>query len=236
MIDFIYEPGNSILHRMGPSAKFTGLILFSIIILITNGFLCAVISVIIISSLLLISGLSWRTVVKPLNKLVFFLVMIFMMNILFYTDEICLFRYGFICISKKGFLQGFTNVLHIFSITVLSSFFIRTTTTVEIMKGLENLMQPLRVLGVPTKDIALIMSIALQFIPVFFTDIERIRKAQITRGADLSEGSVIGRIKSIYPLIIPAFISAFRHADDLASAIEARGFQSENDLKRSQIK
>ena len=88
-------------------------------------------------------------------------------------------------------------------------------------------MSPLRLFGIPTKDIALIMSISLQFIPVFFSDIDRIRKAQTARGVDFSKGSVMDRAKSVFPLVIPAFISAFRRADELSLAIEARGYNSE---------
>ena len=128
------------------------------------------------------------------------------------------------CFSKEGIIRGIEIILRTTVVMMLSYIFIRTTTTVEIMKGIERVMTPLRFLRVPTRDIALIMSIALQFIPVLYADFDRIRKAQIARGADFSGKSLKIRIKLILPLVIPAFVSAFRRADELSLAMEARGF------------
>ena len=122
-------------------------------------------------------------------------------------------------------------ILHTFFITVISFIFIQTTTSVEIMKGIERLLKPLQFIGIPVHEIALIISIALQFIPVFYADFDRIRKAQIARGADFTDGKISARIKAILPLVIPAFVSAFRRADELSLAMEARGFNLECDKK-----
>lgn len=229
MIDFTYQYSDSFLHRLDPAVKLFGLIFLSAIVLLTNGLFGTILSAILIAVLMFAGNLSFRTLFKPLKRLIPFLALIFLMNALFYSEESCLYAFWLICISKAGIIKGYNIVLHTFTITVLSSIFIRTTTSVEIMKGMETIMKPLRCLGVPVRDVSLIMSIALQFIPVFFNDLDRIRKAQISRGADFSGGSLIDRAKAVFPLVIPAFISAFRRADDLSMAIEARGFQSERE-------
>ena len=230
MIDFSYQTGDSFLHRLDPAIKLSGLLIASLIVLLTNGLLSLIISAVLIFLFLRMSKLPAKTVFRPLKRLTVFLSAIFLMNALFYNDGRCIFSWWLLCISQTGIIQGCNIVLHTAVVTVLSSIFIQTTTSIEIMKGLERLMRPLRKLSVPTRDIALIMSIAIQFIPVFFSDLDRIRKAQTARGADFSGGSLSSRIKSIIPLVIPAFISAFRRADELSYAIDARGYQSDKDL------
>ena len=233
MIDFSYQSGDSFLHRLNPALKFVGLIVCSVIILSTNDLTGLLVSAAIIAILMILSKSDFRSTFRPLKRLSWFLIMIFLMNALFYSADQCLFSFWLICVSKGGLIQGANILLHTSAVTIISYIFIRTTTSVEIMKGMETLMRPLRVFGVPTRDIALIMSIALQFIPVFFSDFDRIRKAQIARGADFSAGSLKDRAKSVFPLVIPAFISAFRRADELSLAIEARGFQSEYENRDS---
>lgn len=229
MIDLNYIYGDSVLHKMNPAIKFSGLILLSILILFLKGFACLIISVLIIFSLLYLARLDIKTVVRPFKRLRWFFIMIFLMNALFYKGNNCIYNIGFICLSKEGALTGANIVLHSFAVTILSFIFIQTTTSVEIMKGIERIMSPLRLIGIPTRDIALIMSIALQFIPVFYSDFDRIRKAQIARGADFTGNSLKDKIRIIFPLVIPAFVSAFRRADELSLAMEARGFSLELD-------
>lgn len=229
MIDLAYQNSNSILHRIDPTIKFLGLILLSVIVLVTNNLPCTIISAVLIISLTSLANLPLKTVFSPLKRLFLFLVMIFLMNALFFDSKDCLYSFHWICISVKGIEQGYNIVIHTITITILSSIYIKTTTSIDIMKGMEKAMSPLRLLHVPTKDISLIMSIALQFIPVFFSDIDRIRKAQTARGADFNTGTLFERIRSIFPLVIPAFVSAFRRADELSIAIEARGYQSDRD-------
>ncbi len=224
MIDLTYIYKDSVLHKMDPAIKFIGLILLSILILLLNGFKCLITSVLIIFVLLYLGHLDIAAVVNPLKRFLWFFVMIFLMNALFYKGNNCLFSIWMICLSKEGLIHGGEIILHTAAVMILSYIFIRTTTSVEIMKGIEKVMTPLRFFGFPTRDIALIMSIALQFIPVLYSDFDRIRKAQIARGADFNDKSIKNRIKLILPLVIPAFVSAFRRADELSLAMEARGF------------
>lgn len=229
MIDFAYHSGDSIIHRMDPKIKLPAVFILILLMLLTDGIIGTVTAFVLIIGLTVLSKLSFGTVLAPLKRLRFFLILIFLMNSLFSgSGEQCLYSFGPICISRAGILQGYNIVLHILGVSVLSSIYIRTTTSVEVMKSLESCMRPLRVFGVPIRDLALIMSTALQFIPVLFSDIDRIRKAQIARGADFSSKSLADRVRAVFPLVIPAFISAFRRADELSMAIDARGYQSDN--------
>lgn len=229
MIDITYIYRDSLLHKMDPAIKFAGLVLLSILILFLNGFVCLISSILIVSVLLLLGSLDIKTVITPLKRLLWFFVMMFFMNALFYKGNTCIYSMWTICLSKEGAIKGANIVLHTSVVTILSYIFIRTTTSVEIMKGIEKVMTPLKFIGIPIRDVALIMGIALQFIPVFYSDLDRIRKAQISRGADFTDNSLINRIKLIFPLVIPAFVSAFRRADELSLAMEARGFSLQID-------
>ena len=229
MIDITYIYRDSLLHKMDPAIKFAGLVLLSILILFLNGFVCLISSILIVSVLLLLGSLDIKTVITPLKRLLWFFVMMFFMNALFYKGNTCIYSMWTICLSKEGAIKGANIVLHTSVVTILSYIFIRTTTSVEIMKGIEKVMTPLKFIGIPIRDVALIMGIALQVIPVFYSDLDRIRKAQISRGADFTDNSLINRIKLIFPLVIPAFVSAFRRADELSLAMEARGFSLQID-------
>ena len=229
MIDLTYNYSDSFLHKSDPAIKFAGLIVLSILILFLNGFACLLTSVLIVSVMLHLGHLDIKTVITPLKRLLWFFVMMFFMNALFYKGNTCIYSMWTICLSKEGVIKGADIVLHTSSVTILSYIFIRTTTSVEIMKGIEKVMTPLKFIGIPIRDVALIMSIALQFIPVFYSDLERIRKAQIARGADFAGNSLKNRIRLILPLVIPSFVSAFRRADELSLAMEARGFSLQTD-------
>ena len=227
MIDFAYLEGDSFLHRLDPAVKLIGLLLGSVLILLTKDIAGLILSVILLSVLIFLSRLPVKALFHPLRRLLPFLIMIFLMNVLFTGSDSCLVSLWYFCISKAGLKQASNILLNTVSVTLLSVLFIRTTTSVSIMHGMETCMSPLRMFRIPTRDIALIMSIALQFIPVFFADLDRIRKAQTVRGADLSGGSLIKRAGAVSSLVIPAFVSAFRRADELSLAIEARGYQND---------
>lgn len=229
MIDFIYQSGNTVIHRLNPSIKISGLLLLSILILNLDWILCLLLSSLLITVLIHLAELDLKVVFSPIKRVSWFLILIFLFNAILFNNGNCFFKKWLICISYSGIIQGLNIILHTISITLLSTIFICTTTSIEIMKGLESLMKPLKTIGFPTRDIALIISVSLQFIPIIFFDFDRIKKSQIARGANISGKSIKDRVKYIYPIVIPAFTSAFRRADELALAIEARGYRSEKE-------
>lgn len=230
MIDFNYQTGDSILHKMDPAIKFCGLILFSCVIVVLQGLSLILASVILISVFLLLSQQSVKKIFTPVLRFIPFFTAILLVNTVFYNNTECQYRFWLICISKAGFLQGIYIVVRTITIFIMSSVFIKTTSTIEIMETVEKILSPLRIIKVPVKDISLIMSISIQFIPIIFYDFERIRKAQITRGADLNNRkTILDKVKTYIPIIIPTFISVFRRADELSMAIEARGYNNKED-------
>ncbi len=229
MIDFNYYYDDSIMHRADPLLKFLSLIFFSILICRAKGILLFIISSVLIIISILLSKISLKRLFSPLLRLIPLLAAILIVNTFFYNNGECIYQFHLLCLSKEGFLQGLNIILRTITIIGLSFVFIQTTTSIEIMDAIEHLLLPLRFLKIRTRDISLIMSISIQFIPIIFSDFERIKKAQIIRGADFSDKSIRGTIKTVIPVVIPAFISVFRRADELSMAIEARGYNSEDE-------
>lgn len=230
MIDFNYQTGDSILHKMNPAIKFCGLILFSCIIVVIKGKYLLLLSVVLITISLILSQQSVKKIFIPVLRFIPFFSAILLVNTVFYNSSECQYKFWLICISKAGFFQGLYIVIRTITIFIMSSVFIKTTSTIEIMETVEKGLSPLRIIKIPVKDISLIMSISIQFIPIIFYDFERIRKAQITRGADLNNRkTIVDKIKTYIPIIIPTFISVFRRADELSMAIEARGYNIPDD-------
>ncbi len=230
MIDFNYQAGDTILHKMNPVIKFCGMILFSCVIVVLQGISLILASVFLITVSLLLSQQSVKKLFTPVLRFIPFFLAILLVNTVFYNNSECQYKFWLICISKAGFLQGLYIVIRTITILIMSSVFIKTTSTIEIMEAVEKILSPLRIIKIPVKDISLIMSISIQFIPIIFYDFERIRKAQITRGADMnSRKTLLDKVKTYIPIIIPTFISVFRRADELSMAIEARGYNITDD-------
>lgn len=225
MIDFNYQAGDSILHKLNPVIKFCGLISFSCVIVSLKGISLLLASTGLIAISLFLSQQSVKNIFKPVLRFFPFFSAILLANTVFYNNSECQIKFWLICISKTGFLQGIYIVIQMITIFIISAVFIKTTSTIEIMETVEKILSPLRIMKIPVKDISLIMSIAIQFIPIIFYDFERIRKAQIARGADMNNRiTLFEKIKTYIPIIIPTFISVFRRADELSIAIEARGY------------
>lgn len=161
----------------------------------------------------------------------FFLV-IFLMNALFFdsADRIC--SWWIFSLSHGGLVQGANVVLRVMLIIIISNIFTCTTDTAEITFALNSLIKPLKFIRVPVEDVAMIISIAIQFIPTLLEETDTIRKAQTARGARFESKRLLEKAASITPLVIPIFISAFRHADELSQAMEARGYRNARNRTR----
>jgi energy-coupling factor transport system permease protein len=157
------------------------------------------------------------------------------MNILMTPGNHIVFRYGIITIYKEGLnLAGFMMLRLIFLI-VGTSLLTLTTSPIELTDGLEKLMNPLKKIGVPAHELAMMMTIALRFIPTLIDETDKIMKAQMARGADFESGNLVQRAKSLIPVLVPLFISSFRRADELAMAMEARCYKGGNGRTRMKI-
>ncbi|WP_251424402.1 energy-coupling factor transporter transmembrane component T family protein [Veillonella agrestimuris] len=219
-----YFPGNSFIHRMDPRAKIIATTIFIIAIFLANTPLAyGIVGAFTVGALLLSRlplNLLWRSV-KPL-----WIIIVFTMGIhIFTTPGESLFSYGIINITDKGVAMGLQMGARLIFLILFSSLLTYTTSPIRLTDGIEHLLSPFRRIGVPAHELAMMMTIALRFIPTLLDETDRIMKAQSARGADFVTGSLIQRAKNMVPLLVPLFISAFRRADELAIAMEARCYR-----------
>ncbi len=155
-----------------------------------------------------------------------FFCTIFLMNSLFFETENVLCSWWIFHPSIGGIKQGFFVVVHVVLVLIISNVFTLTTSPTDVTTALESLIKPLKLLGVPTEDVAMIMSVAIQFIPTLMEQTQTVKMAQIARGARFESKKLRERALSVAPLVVPIFLAAFRRADELSLAMEARGYRS----------
>jgi energy-coupling factor transport system permease protein len=179
-----------------------------------------------VTAILYLTRLPLYLAIGSLRRMWAFLGVIFVMNAFFFDTATPLWSWWIFTLSQAGIRQGFHVVAHVGLIIILSHGFTMTTSPMDITKALESLIKPLQRIGVPTDDVALIISVAIQFIPTLLEEADMIKKAQIARGARFESRRLVEKATSYLPLIVPIFLAAFRRADELAQAIEARGYRS----------
>jgi len=223
-----YYPADSVMHRLDPRMKIVVGILY-----IVASFLCKnVISfaLLLVSAFLLIviSRIPVKIVIRSIKAIIFIMVFTAILNI-FWTKgeaEELLFSWKFINIYVSGLYNAAFIVIRIVSMIIGTSIFLTyTTTPIQLTDGLEQLLSPLKVIHVPVHEFAMMMSIALRFIPTIIEETEKIMAAQKARGADFSNGSIVKRAKALIPILIPLFISSFRRAGELATAMTCRCYR-----------
>lgn len=219
-----YFPGQSFIHRMDPRAKILGTMLFIIAIFFADSALSyGIVTVFTVFSLLL-SRLPLRLLwaaIKPL-----WVIIVFTLGVhIFSTPGEIIWQYGWLHITKEGLRMGSMMGARLVFLILFSSLLTYTTSPIRLTDGIEHLLNPFKRVGVPAHELAMMMTIALRFIPTLLEETDRIMKAQEARGADFTTGSVFKRAKSMIPLLVPLFISAFRRADELATAMEARCYR-----------
>ncbi len=221
-----FVPGHSLLHKLTASAKLMDLFLFLATIIATSTFLGYLGIVALLIALIKLSNLTCKTACNSLLKMRYFFLLIFCMNALFYKGENIIWSGLVFRITMEGVIQGAQVVVRVGFVIVLSNLFTCTTAPMEITAGLEQLMKPFSFFYLQVEEIAMIISVAIQFIPTLMEETEMIRKAQISRGAQFESKKITKKAASVLPLVIPIFISAFRRADELSMAMEARGYRN----------
>lgn len=216
-----YYPVDSALHRMDPRTKLFGTMVFIVSLFMANSIWCYVAATVFLVVGIRFSKVPFKFMVKGLRAILFLLLISVSFN-LFLTDGREIFRLGFLRITWEGLqLAGFMAIRLVY-LVIGSSIMTLTTTPNELTDGLEKSLGFLNKIGVPVHEISMMMSIALRFIPILIEETDKIMKAQTARGADFESGNLIQKAKSMVPLLVPLFISAFRRATDLAMAMEAR--------------
>lgn len=216
-----YYPTGSVFHQLDPRVKLFGSMLFIISLFIINSFIGYIIATIFLIGMIIISKVPFLYIMKGLKVVILLLVLSVSFN-LFLTSGEPIFQFWIFKITKEGVKLAFFLAVRLIYVIVGSSLMTLATTPNDLTSGLEKSLSPLNRIKMPIHEIAMMMSIALRFIPILMEETDKIMKAQIARGADFETGNIIRRAKSLIPILIPLFISSFRRATDLAVAMEAR--------------
>ncbi len=216
-----YYPSDSILHKLDPRVKLLGTLVYVLSLFFFRGAAGFAAVTLGLAALIRLSKVPLRYMVKGLKAIGVILVLTGMFN-LFLTPGEPLASFGIFKITEEGLKNAGFMVIRLTYLILGSSVLTLTTTPNRLTDGLEKALRPLNKIGVPVHEISMIMSIALRFIPILVEETDKIMKAQLARGADFESGNLIKKAKAMVPLLVPLFISAFRRANDLAMAMEAR--------------
>lgn len=218
-----FFPGKSLLHRLDPRIKILSVILFIVAVFMAKSAVAYAALVILVGAMIAVSGIHLSTVLKSIKPLIIIIAFTAITNIFWTTGGTELVSFWKITIYSNGIRTAILMVVRL--ITLITGTFVLltyTTSPMALTDAIERLTSPLKKLGVPTHEFAMMMTIALRFIPTLIEETDKIISAQKSRGADFETGSLVKRAKAIVPILIPLFISAFRRADELASAMECR--------------
>lgn len=216
-----YYPEQSVIHRLDARTKILGTLLYIIEIFLVNSFAGFGLVILALGVLIGISRVPVRFIFRGLKAVVFIILLTFLLN-LFMFDGTVLWHWKFLTITYEGLYRSCFMALRLILLIIGTSMLTLTTKPMELTDGLEKLLKPFNRFGLPSHEIALMMSIALRFIPTLLEETDKIMKAQQARGADFESGNLIQRVKNMIPILIPLFVGSFRIAQDLALAMEAR--------------
>lgn len=228
-----YYPADSVLHRLDPRTKLIGTIAFIVSVFVFHTLPGYAVATVFLIGMIVLSKVPVKFMFKGLKAVVMLLLITVIFNILLTPGHI-LWKWGFIRITEEGLKLAGRMAIRLTYLVIGSSVMTLTTTPNQLTDGMERLLRPLNRIHVPVHEIAMMMSIALRFIPILLEETDKIMKAQIARGADFENGNLIQKAKNMAPLLVPLFISAFRRANDLAMAMEARCYHGGDN--RTQMK
>ncbi|MEW4354839.1 energy-coupling factor transporter transmembrane protein EcfT [Streptococcus pneumoniae] len=220
-----YVPGNSILHRLDPRSKLLAMIAFIMIIFWANNLVTNVLLFLFVFILILLSRIPLGFFIKGLQSMIFLIAFTTLFQLFFISEGATLFQFGFIRVTETGLMQAGIIFSRFVLLICFSTLLTLTTMPLSLADAVESLLKPLAVVKVPVHEIGLMLSMSLRFVPTLMDDTVRIMNAQKARGVDFGEGSIVQKVKSVIPILIPLFASSFKRADALATAMEARGYQ-----------
>lgn len=216
-----YLPYDTFIHRLDPRVKLIFALLFIITIFFVESFIGYIPFAILIVFMIAIAKIPIKSIVKSIKPLIWILLITGLIN-LFTTNGRTLFTIVSLTATYEGLYKTIFMFIRIIMIVVSTAILTFTTSPMEITDGLEKLLSPLKRFGFPAGELAMMVSISLRFIPTLFEEAQRIKMAQMARGADFESGNIINRAKNMIPLLVPLFINSFKRSDDLATAMEAR--------------
>ena len=217
-----YLPGTTVAHKLDPRTKILLVVLYIVALFCARGIVGYALMALCLAVCVRISKVGIKQLVRGLKPVLFIIIFTGLLNLFFVPGETYLFEWGFLRISLEGLRNAIFMVLRIMLLIMGTFLMTYTTSPISLTDGLERLMNGLKRFHVPVHELAMMMSIALRFIPTLIEETDKIMSAQKARGADFESGNIIQKAKALIPILVPLFISAFRRADELATAMECR--------------
>lgn len=219
-----YFPGKSVVHRLDPRFKIIITGVFIAMLFSADGFIAISVGLVFLLMSFLMSKIPFKLMLKSLKPIIPIIIFTSVLNI-FFLDGVVLFKLGFIKITEEGLSTSAFMIIRIIALIMGSSLLTYTTSPITLTDAIERLLSPLKRIKLPVHELAMMMTIALRFIPTLIEETDKIMSAQKARGADMESGSLLQRAKALTPILIPLFVSAFRRAEELAVAMECRCYQ-----------
>lgn len=220
-----YIPGDSIIHKLDPRAKLVASFYFIVVIFLANNWQSYVLLGAFTIGAILLSKVDLKFFIRGVRPLLWLMLFTVALQIFFTSGGTVYWSWGIFTISQFGLVNGVFIFCRFVLIIFMSTLLTLTTPPLELSDAIEYLLRPLKVVHFPVHEVSLMLSIALRFVPTLMDETEKIMNAQRARGVDFNDGNIIDKMKAVVPLLIPLFVSSFKRADDLATAMEARGYQ-----------
>ncbi|WP_058485935.1 energy-coupling factor transporter transmembrane component T family protein [Defluviitalea phaphyphila] len=231
-----YYPANSLIHKLDSRVKIIATFIFIIDLFIANNYIGYGITSIFLGIIIFLSKVPIKYMLKGLKAIFVIILITGALNIFMTPGEHVLWSYKGITITGEGLYTAGLMATRLIFLIIGSSILTLTTSPIQLTDGIESILNPFKKIGIPAHEVAMMMTIALRFIPILLEETDKIMKAQMARGADFESGGIIKRAKSLIPLLVPLFISAFRRAEELAMAMEARCYRGgENRTRMKQL-
>ena len=220
-----YFPGRSVVHRLDPRTKLIMLIVYIVALFCAASWISYGVMFVFLATTIAISTIPLKAILRGMKPLLFILIFTGILNIFFTSGEQLLVSFWGINIYAEGLIRAFFMMIRILMLITGTFLLTYTTSPISLTDGLESLLSPLKVIRLPVHELSMMMFIALRFIPTLIEETDKIMSAQKARGADFENGNLMQRVKALVPILVPLFISAFRRADELATAMECRCYQ-----------
>ena len=217
-----YFPGNSIVHRLDPRTKLIAVVLYIVALFLAKSFVTYGIMFLLLAVSIAVSKVPVKSIFRGMKPVVFIVIFTAILNLFYTPGDTVLVRFWIFTITLEGVFNAFFMVVRILMLIAGTFLLTYTTSPILLTDGLENLLGPLKKIHVPVHELAMMMAIALRFIPTLIEETDKIMSAQKARGADFDSGNIFQKAKALVPILVPLFISAFRRADELATAMECR--------------
>ena len=230
-----YYASDSCIHRLDPRVKILGTMAFVVILFIINDIYSYAFSIAALALTIAASKVPAKFIFKGIKSILFIVFLTAFLNVVTTRGTHILLQIGFIKVTLEGVFMAVKMVVRLIMLIIGSSLLTLTTTPIQLTDGIEQLLKPFSKIGLPSAEIAMMMSIALRFVPTLLDETDKIMKAQQARGADFDTGGIKQKAQSLVPVLVPLFVSAFRRADELATAMEARCYHGGDNRTRMKV-